>query len=446
VYIPKSEDSEEMAMAGGFYNQPRPVIPTTEGPEGAGNGKPGATPLPQGSATPVSSASLSTPVQSTGFSTLNSVTRGGSAGAGANPGGGAQTLTIPRSLAGNPLVAGATAFASNSPPDLRANCAAIGKFIAANPDKTSSTIDTLLSAKIENGEIVIPPLELQEPAGATSLASGPAAPASGNSTALASGPASASSADSTAPAARTLASGPAAPAVGNGTTPLASGPAAPASAASSTLSGGAFSTVTSADSSDQQAIQNMGVMPAGGDISEMCFVVLMDATNDQDQDLELIMAQTKAQTAAKQALRDVIAKVGRDVAANAAQQVDDANGNPIAPNPPTTFPGTGDASGGYYSAAPIPVPDPNAEGGYDTVNTVLWTPPAGDQYGITYNDLKSMQDNLNGQLDSMNEMSEMTSMRLQMAMDRRSKFVEALSNVMKKIDSTQETIVQNLKG
>jgi hypothetical protein len=51
----------------------------------------------------------------------------------------------------------------------------------------------------------------------------------------------------------------------------------------------------------------------------------------------------------------------------------------------------------------------------------------------------------NASLDSMNEMSEMTSMRLQMAMDRRSKFVEALSNIMKKIDSTQETIIQNLK-
>jgi hypothetical protein len=51
----------------------------------------------------------------------------------------------------------------------------------------------------------------------------------------------------------------------------------------------------------------------------------------------------------------------------------------------------------------------------------------------------------NASLNSMNEMSEMTSMRLQMAMDRRSKFVEALSNIMKKIDSTQETIIQNLK-
>ena len=59
--------------------------------------------------------------------------------------------------------------------------------------------------------------------------------------------------------------------------------------------------------------------------------------------------------------------------------------------------------------------------------------------------LKAIQNNLKGQLDAMNEMSEMTSMRLQMAMDRRSKFVEALSNIMKKIDDTQSTIVQNMK-
>ncbi len=46
---------------------------------------------------------------------------------------------------------------------------------------------------------------------------------------------------------------------------------------------------------------------------------------------------------------------------------------------------------------------------------------------------------------SMNEMSEMTSLRLQMAMDRRSKLVSTLSNVMKKISETQDTLVQNLK-
>jgi len=59
--------------------------------------------------------------------------------------------------------------------------------------------------------------------------------------------------------------------------------------------------------------------------------------------------------------------------------------------------------------------------------------------------LKGIQQDLQGDLDSMNEMSEMTSMRLQMAMDRRSKFVETLSNVLKKIDETSDAIVQNMK-
>jgi chromosome segregation ATPase len=59
--------------------------------------------------------------------------------------------------------------------------------------------------------------------------------------------------------------------------------------------------------------------------------------------------------------------------------------------------------------------------------------------------LKALQQALNAQLDSINEMSEMTSMDLQMAMDRRSKFVETLSNVLKKISDTQASIVQNMK-
>ena len=65
---------------------------------------------------------------------------------------------------------------------------------------------------------------------------------------------------------------------------------------------------------------------------------------------------------------------------------------------------------------------------------------------LTYAFLRVVQENLQGEVNSENETSEMASLRLQMDMDRRSKFVEALSNVMKKIDSTQETIVQNLKG
>lgn len=45
----------------------------------------------------------------------------------------------------------------------------------------------------------------------------------------------------------------------------------------------------------------------------------------------------------------------------------------------------------------------------------------------------------------MSEMGEMESLRLQMAMDRMSKMMSTLSNLLKKISDTQNSIVQNLK-
>jgi hypothetical protein len=48
-------------------------------------------------------------------------------------------------------------------------------------------------------------------------------------------------------------------------------------------------------------------------------------------------------------------------------------------------------------------------------------------------------------LDSMSEIGETESLRLQMAMDRMSKMMSALSNLMKKISDTSSAIVQNLK-
>lgn len=49
------------------------------------------------------------------------------------------------------------------------------------------------------------------------------------------------------------------------------------------------------------------------------------------------------------------------------------------------------------------------------------------------------------QLDQMNDLSEEESLRLQMAMDRISKLTSTLSNIMKKVDETAQTITQNLK-
>ena len=60
-------------------------------------------------------------------------------------------------------------------------------------------------------------------------------------------------------------------------------------------------------------------------------------------------------------------------------------------------------------------------------------------------ELDASIDQMKSDLDSMSEMGEMESLRLQMAMDRMSKMMSTLSNLLKKISDTQSSIVQNIK-
>ena len=54
-------------------------------------------------------------------------------------------------------------------------------------------------------------------------------------------------------------------------------------------------------------------------------------------------------------------------------------------------------------------------------------------------------DKIKSDLDSMSELGETESLRLQMAMDRLSKMMSTLSNILKKISDTANSITQNLK-
>jgi hypothetical protein len=59
--------------------------------------------------------------------------------------------------------------------------------------------------------------------------------------------------------------------------------------------------------------------------------------------------------------------------------------------------------------------------------------------------LRQASDAATGQLQALSDVSEELQMRLQMIMDRRSKFLEALSNIMKKQSDTAAAIIANLK-
>jgi len=63
----------------------------------------------------------------------------------------------------------------------------------------------------------------------------------------------------------------------------------------------------------------------------------------------------------------------------------------------------------------------------------------------TVAELDAPIEQMKSDIDTMSEMGEMESLRLQMAMDRMSKMMSTLSNLLKKISDTSQTITQNMK-
>ncbi len=68
-----------------------------------------------------------------------------------------------------------------------------------------------------------------------------------------------------------------------------------------------------------------------------------------------------------------------------------------------------------------------------------------DSISVSKKEIDALADKMKNDLDGMSEMSETETLRLQMAMDRLSKMMETLSNLLKKVKDTQQTIAQNMK-
>ena len=156
---------------------------------------------------------------------------------------------------------------------------------------------------------------------------------------------------------------------------------------------------------------------------------MMEAAKSAQEDLRQIMDEVRAQTAAKSALRELLSKVRRDVAANLGKRnhgrLDFSHGL---------------GSEADYHHAPIPFSDTEEKGRVRFVPTDLY---AGRLQSVAQ--LQAVKKDLQDQLDSMSELTELASLRLQMVMDRRSRYMETLSNIMKKISDTEQSITRNLK-
>jgi len=184
------------------------------------------------------------------------------------------------------------------------------------------------------------------------------------------------------------------------------------------------------------------------DVSEAAFIVLSMATKDMDDDIRMIMAEIKATNAAKQKMRDLIKELNGWI----SQEMSKRSGSEDIDNERGGKPGTTSrAARPAAKATAPPIRGMTLETRtspvihLEYVKTPIIPPLPARNSDLTVSGLNSLLDDLKGKLDGMNEMSEMTSLRLQMAMDRRSKFIETLSNIMKKVATTQETLVQNIK-
>ena len=70
---------------------------------------------------------------------------------------------------------------------------------------------------------------------------------------------------------------------------------------------------------------------------------------------------------------------------------------------------------------------------------------ANREFTLTLGTMSDIIDSTKSGLNSLSEMGEMESLRLQMAMDRLSKLTAALSNILKNMAETSDEIIKNIK-
>jgi hypothetical protein len=148
----------------------------------------------------------------------------------------------------------------------------------------------------------------------------------------------------------------------------------------------------------QKRVGGWGVLAGQpeGDIEAIAFLVLLEASKSARSDLKGIMDQVKSINEKKKKLRETL-DVARD-------------------------------------KRPGGLPDSRALVDLDSFVEAIATLQ-----------VNAMVEELHADLDQMSEYSEMDQLRLQMAMDRLSKMMSTLSNLLKKLADTQSAIIQNMK-
>ena len=162
------------------------------------------------------------------------------------------------------------------------------------------------------------------------------------------------------------------------------------------------------------------------DIEAIVFLVLMQASKSAQEDLKAIMAQVKAINSQKSKLREVMSMINDSKQSFTRVRLDSIKSI--------------SAQTQLLQRQNNPgIIQPVRATGQDSIKTVRVT------RAVSQAEINTTKDKIRSDLDSMSEMGEMESLRLQMAMDRMSKMMSTLSNLLKKISDTANSIIQNLK-
>jgi hypothetical protein len=151
------------------------------------------------------------------------------------------------------------------------------------------------------------------------------------------------------------------------------------------------------------------------DIEALVLIVMMNAAKDAEADLQNVMSSMQKLNAARKALREEMERLKKEGAKLGKK----------GPKPAwlATITHAKTPLGFAYEVLPA------------TAATTCATPSSPD----------ACLDEDQQKSDTLDDLGEQLQLQLQMAMDRRSKFLTTLSNIMKKVESTSDTIIQNFK-
>ncbi len=191
---------------------------------------------------------------------------------------------------------------------------------------------------------------------------------------------------------------------------------------------------------------NLGAM-ADGDIMALAFIVMMEAAKSAREDLKAIMEEVKAINKQKDGWRQVSKQISTWTATLAGKEDEkNAFGEDIGLSNKMggeqMGAGKRNEGDGHQEQIVVNSPGENGEviqGGFVIEGT------GKRESKVTNKDIDNAKETVKNKLDSLSEMGEMESLRLQMAMDRLSKLMSTLSNLLKKASDTAQCITQNIK-